>query len=170
MSPLTRFFVRCVVFCVLIFIGAQAFNRFCFSSQKCSPIYFSRYIPRVEGTKEFDIKIAAISNRADFDFYTLDSQISTVVNRVNTVTFVAKNTSNKKIKFRLKLQVNPREFSAYIGKINCLCSEEYWLDVGEKINLKMEFFVKAGIEKDDDFKGSAEKLSEEILKIFYLVE
>ncbi len=147
MSPKAKFFTRLFAFLALSFIALQAYNRFCLFGNKCQPIYFSKYLSRTEGNQELELDFKVQNYRADLDFYTLKSDLITVANRLNTITFVAKNTTNKPIKFRPKLVVDPEEFADHIERLSCLCSQTYHLEPKEQIKLTMEFFIKPSIAK-----------------------
>lgn len=169
MPPLTRFIVRCAIAFVIIFITAQLFNRFCLFSYKCHPIYFSKYFPRTEGGKSFSIDFEVMNNNSDLQFDVLDSRISTVVNRVNTVEFFAKNISKQAIVFRPSLKVEPEIFGKYIKRINCLCSHEYSLAAGQSAKLRMEFFIDPEMASEDAFQEFIGNLNSSAVKISYQV-
>ncbi len=152
MSPKTKLIIRIALFFILTFIAIQTFNRFCLFGNNCQPFYFSRYIPRTEGSKSFSIDIAAQNYRSDLDFHSLNPRINTVSNRINQVTFIAQNTSEKTINFQPKLVINPENFSQHFYGISCLCSQSYTLKPQEKIKLTMEFIIKKSVEETSDFK------------------
>ncbi len=170
MHPLTRFIVRCTIAFVLIFITAQLFNRFCLFSYKCHPIYFSKYWPRSEGGESFSIDFEVMNNNSDLQFDALDTRISSVVNRVNTVEFFAKNISKQKIVFRPSLKVEPEIFEKYIKRINCLCSHEYSLAAGQSVKLRMEFFVDPQMVLDATFEDLTGGLNNSAVKISYHIK
>ncbi|MBP7710128.1 MAG: cytochrome c oxidase assembly protein [Rickettsiales bacterium] len=170
MPPLTRFFVRLGAAFVLIFLATQLFNRFCFSTHKCQPIYFSKYIPRIEGNQIFAVSIEATNHLKDLDFYAVNTRISTVSNRVNTVTFVAKNLSERKINFRPAFDVQPKDFKKYVKRISCLCAQEYSLAPGQVIKMQMEFSIDPKIEKEEDFADFSNEIGNEAVRILYLVK
>jgi cytochrome c oxidase assembly protein Cox11 len=166
MSPLLRFFVRLSAVFLIIFLIAQLFNRFCFFSYQCRPFYFSRYVPRFEGKENIEMLFNVESHNRNLDFYALTSKILTVPNRLNSVIFIAKNTSGKELKFKPTLKVIPAEFKKYLTRINCLCAQEYSLKPGQTARLEMEFFISSKITKD---QNSASLLNE-IVEVVYLVE
>jgi cytochrome c oxidase assembly protein Cox11 len=147
MNPKAKFFTRLFAFFILSFIALQIYNRFCLFGNNCQPIYFSKYLPRTEGSQELEIDFKVQNYRADLDFVSLKPDLKTVTNRLNSVTFVAKNTTNKPIQFRPKIIVSPEEFTDHIERISCLCSQTYYLEPKEKVKLTMEFFIKPSIAK-----------------------
>ncbi len=170
MHPLTRFIVRCAIAFVLIFITAQLFNRFCLFSYKCHPIYFSKFLPRTEGGESFSIDFEVMNNNSDLQFDALDTRISTVVNRVNTVEFFAKNISKQAIVFRPSLRIEPEIFEKYIKRINCLCSHEYSLAAGQSAKLRMEFFIDPEMMSEDAFQNLIGGLNNSVVKISYHIK
>ncbi len=150
MSPKAKFLTRLFAFFILSFISLQIYNRFCLFGNNCQPIYFSKYLPRTEGSQELEIDVRVQNYRSDLDFFSLKQNLTTVTNRLNTITFIAKNTTNKPIKFRPKFIVDPKEFTDHIERISCLCSQTYYLEPKEKVRLTMEFFIKPSIAKVRD--------------------
>ncbi len=147
MNPKVKIFLRIFAFFILIFIAIQTYNRFCLFGNNCQPFYFTKYFPRTEGSQPINIEIKLQNYRANLDFYSLKTEFSTVSNRLNTVTFIVKNTSDKPISFRPKFKILPEEFSKHVTRLSCLCSQSYTLKPKEKIKLNMEFFLKPSLDK-----------------------
>jgi cytochrome c oxidase assembly protein Cox11 len=159
-----------VVAFVIIFIAIQIFNRTCLLTHQCKPIYFSKLIPRKEGTKLIGISFNVINYRSDLQFTALDRKIITPSNRINTAKFFIRNTSDKKITFRPKLLVQPRYFHQYLTTFNCLCSQKYSLSPQEFIELEMDFFIDPLFEKDEDFDLAFEDPEKDLLSVTYEIE
>lgn len=141
MHPVLKIILRLAIIFAVIFTVIQPYNWFCQIERSCEPFYFSYYYPKREGIKPITIRFVIQNYREDLDF-TVDQQtLETVSGRKNTVTYHAKNLSNRVIRFRPKLQVRTESFAKYLTRYECPCFHEYKLKKGEEIELKMKFMV-----------------------------
>ncbi len=166
MHPKLRLFLRLAVICAVIFFAIQPFNWFCNISKKCQPIDISFSLPFNEGKEKINVAMEISNYRQDLEFTALKPQILTVTGRKNTVNYRAKNISTHKIKFRPTLTIEPENFDEYIKRYGCLCAQEYSLDPGEEITLKMSFALDKKLTADE-FYRSKENM---VIKIRYSVK
>lgn len=172
MHPLIRILFRGALLFLLLFALIQPFNWFCNISQKCQPFYFSYYFPKTQGTEPIDVSFEITNYRDDLEFSALEPNLTTVTNKKNIVTFYAKNLSNRLIKFRPNLQIDPANFDEYVIRYECLCMREYKLKKGESLELKMRFEIDAAIENEEKFivDNSAKSKTDRTIKIKYRIK
>lgn len=147
-----RFFqiiIRLAIFCVVIFFLVQPFNWYCQITQSCRPFFFSYYMPKTKGIMPINIKFEVTNFQKNLDFRSDISELTTVTNQKNLVTYYAKNNSKKLIRFRPKLIVEPEFAEKYLKRYECLCFREYRLKPGEEIEMRMEFEIERRMESDN---------------------
>lgn len=154
MRPITRLFFYSIALFLLIVIALKPYNWFCQTSGKCQKIYVSDLFPTFEGDNEINLILEAKSHNPDLDFMIMGyDTISTVSGRKNVVKYKIKNLSNKRMVFRPKFHVEPKQFEKYVNRSDCLCFEDYALDANDEINLQAAFSIDSDIDKDH-FKDS----------------
>jgi cytochrome c oxidase assembly protein Cox11 len=168
MSPLLRVFIRLAIVFAVIFFALQPFNWFCQITQKCRPFYFSYYLPKQEGRLPIRVNLEITNYRQNLELAAINPELTTFSNRINKVTYRAKNTSKKLIRFRTKLHIEPETIAKYVKRYQCLCMQEYRLKPGEEIDLPMEFLIDAKIENDDFL--DEDKALDATIKIRYEVK
>ncbi len=157
MHPVLRLLLRLSAIFAIAFFASKPFNFFCNLTSKCQPFYFSNLIPASflawqEGTQPIIANFEVTNFREGLEFLTTQTKLETVGNRKNTVVFHVKNTSNKTIKFRPQLIVEPEDAASYIESYQCLCQSDHVLKPQEEKDLPMIFLFDPKI-VDDVFDG-----------------
>ncbi len=142
MHPKIKITVQIAALCLIGFIGIQIFNSFCSLNSNCTPFYFSRYFPKTEGDQPIIIAFESKNYIDGIEFVPYTPSITTVINRVNSVKYVARNTSNHLITFKAFIESDPDDFAKSLTLYKCLCSHEITIKKGEEITLPIEFLVK----------------------------
>lgn len=163
MHPTLRIAVRITLFFLIIFVAVQPFNLFCKITSKCQPFYFSYYLPKLEGKTPINVALEVTNYRKDLDFSASEPAIATVGGRKNIATYFVKNLSDREIRFRPALQIEPENLDKYVIRYECLCSNEYKLKKNEFLELKMRFEISKKIEKEQGF------LEDGVIKIRYKI-
>jgi cytochrome c oxidase assembly protein Cox11 len=150
MHPLLRRLIQIAIIFTVVFFAVQPFNWFCQITQKCQPFYFSYLIPRQQGDL-VKIKLQITNYHQGLDFKAVKADFTTRTNKINTVTYNAKNNSRLPIRFRPALYIEPKNFEKYVITYQCLCANEYKLKPNEEIKLQMRFFIARKIEDEEEF-------------------
>lgn len=148
MIKIFKYLSKIFIVVILIFFASKPYNRHCIKSGKCSPLYISDLIPRINGNEEFDVKFVITNYREDVILYPKIDKISTVTGKKNIVTFIAKNNSNKKIDFKTKMFIEPSFLKGEIKSYECLCGKKFSLKKDQEFEIKSIFrFKKDVLEK-----------------------
>jgi cytochrome c oxidase assembly protein Cox11 len=161
MHPAIKISLRIGAIFALLFFASKPYNFFCNFTNKCQPFYFSALIPKQEGKIPAIINFEVTNYREGLDLQVSQEKLETVANRKNTIIYYAKNLSKNTITFRPQLIYEPEIFGDYLETYQCLCKHSYKLKPGEKIELRMVFFVKKEFFQSDEYG--------EDLKIRYLI-
>lgn len=148
MNPAIKISLRIVIIFALLFFASKPYNFFCNLTNKCQPFYFSYLIPKKEGKTPIILNFEVTNYREGLDFRVLSDGFKTVTNRKNIVNYIAKNTSNRTIKFHPKFVLEPGYLEEYITRYQCLCSSQYTLKPNEEIKLQMIFLIEEKIFED----------------------
>ena len=138
-SSFFRIFIRFAIIFTIITFAIQPYNWFCNITNKCSSITISSLLPTFEGKQEIEVFFEVTSYREDLKITANQSTITTVSGRKNTVTYRAKNLTNRPIRFRANFLTDPDYAEKHIKRYECLCFREYKLKPNEEIELKMVF-------------------------------
>ncbi len=149
MPPLLRIGIRIALAIIIICFIIQPYNWFCHLSQSCRPFYFSYYLPKKEGKKEFDMEFLTTSYREDIKFFAQEAAIKTPTNRKHVVTFHIQNLSKKFISIRPKLIITPKEVEKYLVRYQCPCLQQLKLKGLEEKTLTLEFEIDKKFEDED---------------------
>jgi cytochrome c oxidase assembly protein Cox11 len=181
MNKFFHLVIRFVLVLTVIFIAAQICNGLCKITQKCSPFYFSYYLPGEEESDLYKVVFGINNPRPNLEFEPLKPEITTVANRNNKITYRVKNNSDYAINFRIKLNVDPERIKNALLIYQCLCDSSYKLEKGEERILEMKFKIKGSGKKagkkdqrqDDGKRNAGIKMDSEkempVLKIVYEV-
>jgi|TARA_Y100000389_G_C17471432_1_gene531592 cytochrome c oxidase assembly protein Cox11 len=140
-----KYFFRFAVITIIAIILIRPYNFFCNKTNLCQGIIFAKYIPSYNiGTKKIEINFTAKNTNKDLTFKSEKNSIKTVTGKKNIVKFYIKNNSstNKTIKFRIKYNVSPKDYSQYIKLYQCLCAKSYLLKPGKEIVNEVIFSIK----------------------------
>lgn len=150
MPSLLQLALRLAIIFVICFVALQPFNLFCKLTNKCEPFSFSYEFWKREGSREIKVDFGIMNYREDLEFKVDEPSLVTVSNRMNVVTYHAKNLSKRVIHFRPMLHVDPESSQPFIKRYECPCSHEYKLKQDEEIELKMKFRIDEKIYKATD--------------------
>jgi len=159
MHPLLRLTLRLAMVFVICFVAIQPFNWFCKLTNKCEPFYFSYHFLKPEGSREIQVNFGAMNYREDLEFTVDESSLTTVSNRMNIVTYRARNLSKRMIRFRPIMHIDPESSQRFIISYECPCSHEFKLKQGEEIELKMKFRI------DDKIYNALDERDRDQIKI-----
>jgi len=76
--------------------------------------------------------------------------ISGQIGEVETINFVAVNTSDQTLTGSAIFNVTPELAGGYFNKIECFCFTEQTLKPGERVEMPVSFFVDPDLAQDDD--------------------
>ncbi len=97
-----------------------------------------RFDSNVEGGLAWTVKPAA--------------PVTDKIGRVETVTYVAHNFSDKAVTGQAIFNVTPEQTGIYFNKIECFCFTEQTLQPGETVEMPVTFFVDPDIAKNADLR------------------
>ncbi len=162
---LSKYFIRFLTIFLLIFLSLKPFNWFCNYSQKCQPIFLSDFLPSFEGNKSITIIPIAKNYNKYLEFDIVTKNFTSVTGRKNVITYKVKNLTQGTVIFRPKFYIEPKDYSYYLIRKNCLCFEDIVLKKGEEKELNFNFKVK----KDFD-ENYLEKAEERTIRLGYIIE
>ena len=107
--------------------------------------------------REMQIKfIAKVDDRLNWDFKTLQDEITIKIGENNIVEYEGKNLSNKSITSTANFTVFPESISPYLVKIECFCFTEQILDPWESKIFTMLFFLDPSLDLDENLQDLKE--------------
>jgi len=165
MHPLLKITLQLFVAFVVIFFLIQPYNWFCQLSGSCKPFYFSYYLPKREGKVQLRLFFETLSYRENIEFFSDQTELTTVANRKNLVTYTLRNNSKKFIVIRPKMTIEPAVVEKYIKSYQCLCFQKYKLKPGQEVTVQMEFEIDKKIDTDQ----FEERVREEKIKIRFKI-
>ncbi len=99
--------------------------------------------------RKMNIKFEAkVDNKLQWDFFSLQNQISLKIGENHIVKFEGKNLSNKTITSTADFFTNPSSVLPYIIKTECFCFIEQTLKSGESQIFTMVFFIDPSLDSD----------------------
>ena len=134
----------------IVFLLIRPINFFCNKTNICQEINIAKYIPTFFlGNDPVNIKFITKNNSPNILFEPQQKTIATVTGEKNIVKFNIKNISqkNKTIKFKIKYNVQPTEYSKYIKLHKCLCSMSFSLKPNQEKNSEVIFSIKNNFSK-----------------------
>jgi cytochrome c oxidase assembly protein Cox11 len=152
MSPFLRLAIQIIVIVGVLTLAIQPFNWYCQLTQSCRPFFFSYYLPKREGKKEFPVKVEVNNYNENIEFFAEETNIKIPTNRKHVINFHIKNLSKKLIVIRPKLTITPKALSDNFIRYQCLCSQQIKLKGGEEVIAKMEFEIDKKFEDTEFFR------------------
>ena len=150
MSPVLRALLYLALTFFAIFLAIKPYNWFCQISEKCHELVLANLIPEAEGNHQIKVLMEARDEREDIDFEVVEPKMfNTVSGRKNETTYRIKNITKHSVKFRPEFSVEPKEFTKYINRQECLCFREYKIEEGEQIIVPASFYIKGKINAED---------------------
>ncbi len=83
-----------------------------------------------------------------WNFYPKQSSVKVHPGQIETVIFVAKNTTNEVVVGRAIPSITPGVAASYLKKIECFCFVNQSLKAGEEKEMPLRFFVSPELPKD----------------------
>lgn len=148
MHPILKIFVRIAIICAVVFFAIQPYNWYCQLSRSCTSFFLSDLIPKKEGKIPLKLGFFINNFREDIVVTPNITEMETVANRKNTVSFSVRNNSKRIARFKFALYIRPEQFEQYMVRYECLCFHSYVLKPGEATELTMVFALNEKIEKD----------------------
>ncbi len=92
--------------------------------------------------------VANVMPGLGWNFYPKQNSIRLHPGKIETVTFIAKNTTNQKVYGRAVPSVTPGIGAANLKKIECFCFVDQALEPGEEKEMPLRFFVSPELPED----------------------
>lgn len=140
------------------------FNLICKITNRCNPIVFSYYLPKILGERDFEIFFEASNNSPKVDFRVLERSLIVRAGDDAKIDYAALNITNSNIKIRPIPYILPQEAAKYIRFYECLCFKERSILKGKELILPVKFRLDRKIEQDEFFKTNP------IIRVGYKVE
>lgn len=83
-----------------------------------------------------------------WNFYPKQSEIELNPGKIETVIFIAKNTTSVSVSGQAVPSVSPGQASLYLKKIECFCFQKQTLKAGETKEMPLRFYVSPEIPKN----------------------
>lgn len=104
---------------------------------------------KLDNSREVTVQfVSSVMPGLGWNFYPKVNSVTVHPGQVETVLFVAKNTTNQAVSGRAIPSVTPGKASTHLKKIECFCFVEQTLKAGEAKDLPLRFFVSPELPKD----------------------
>jgi cytochrome c oxidase assembly protein subunit 11 len=106
-------------------------------------------VAQVDDTRQVKVQfVASVMPGLGWNFYPKTPSITVKPGQVETVVFVAKNTTSQTVAGQAIPSVTPGKASAHLKKIECFCFIRQELKAGEAKEMPLRFFISPELPKD----------------------
>jgi cytochrome c oxidase assembly protein subunit 11 len=104
---------------------------------------------KVDSTRQVTIQfVSSVMPGLGWNFYPKVNSVTVHPGQIQTVLFVAKNTTNESVSGQAIPSVTPGKASTHLKKIECFCFVKQTLKAGESKEMPLRFFVSPELPED----------------------
>lgn len=104
---------------------------------------------KVDSSRQVTIQfVSSVMPGLGWNFYPKVSSVTVYPGQIQTVLFVAKNTTNESVSGQAIPSVTPGKASTHLKKIECFCFVKQTLKAGESKEMPLRFFVSPDLPQD----------------------
>lgn len=104
---------------------------------------------KVDSSREVTVQfVSAVMPGLGWNFYPKQTSVTLHPGQIETVVFIAKNTTSEPVSGQAVPSVTPGKASTHLKKIECFCFVKQTLNAGESKEMPLRFFVSPELPED----------------------
>jgi cytochrome c oxidase assembly protein subunit 11 len=139
------------IFCVMLglsFAAVPLYDLFCRVTGFGGTTQISKDIPKIILDKKISVRFDTNVNKLPWNFKVKKNVIDVKIGQVSKVEFEVENYGNETTYGVASFNVSPSSFGKYFNKLGCFCFEKQKLEVGEKANYILTFYLDPELMND----------------------
>ena len=139
------------IFCVMLglsFAAVPLYDLFCRVTGFGGTTQISKDIPKIILDKKISVRFDTNVIKLPWNFKVKKNVIDVKIGQVSKVEFEVENYGNDTTYGVASFNVSPSSFGKYFNKLGCFCFEKQKLEVGEKANYILTFYLDPELMND----------------------